>query len=305
MDRHLEGQAGQWVLHTPSVRRLILKAYDGSATDFDIEIFHRALTQRFKLTVEEAWAMEKSRPHFDLLHMKQGASEDLEQYYNRTLAVLIALHDSDGNKGTLTSLEVLLFWTAVERFVAGLSSRLLRLRLLEQQILHHARIPHKVYNMVKAEIKTMDLKAKIKAAKEKAKELKKKRTLATDEEEQQDNAKKQKKSLLLKLKLPTPTQNDEPRSRSDVGGRSLNLRDDDREATYTVASSKRLPPRPKSKPALGAKPTIEAKHSIEPQPAFKRRYPLRSQGSSGEWTWLGKGSVPKSNPVSKSKNASL
>ena len=157
----IEGQAGQWVLNTPSVNRLISQAYHGLATDSDIEFFHEALAQRFKLTAEEALAMRKSRPHFDLLNMKQGASENLEQYYNRTLAVLIALHDSDGNKGTLTSLEELLLWTAVDRFEAGLSSRVLRDRLLEQQILHHGRSPYKVYNMVKAEIRIMHLEAKI------------------------------------------------------------------------------------------------------------------------------------------------
>lgn len=45
IDRHLDGEADQWVLNTPSARALIYKGYMELATESDIEAFHGALTQ--------------------------------------------------------------------------------------------------------------------------------------------------------------------------------------------------------------------------------------------------------------------
>ena len=54
IDDHLEGEAAQWVLNTPSVSALICRGYGGLATESDVDAFHGALSDRFKTTVEKA-----------------------------------------------------------------------------------------------------------------------------------------------------------------------------------------------------------------------------------------------------------
>lgn len=85
----------------------------------NIEAFQTALTQRFKLTVEDFMVM-KSRPQFLLCCMNQLASENSEQYYSRNRNLSPALHGCDHDNDTLTPSEISLRSIAVANFVPGL-----------------------------------------------------------------------------------------------------------------------------------------------------------------------------------------
>lgn len=147
-------------LNTPSARALIYKGLMEVATP-NIEAFQTALTQRFKLTVENLMVM-KSRPQILLCCMNQLASENLEQYYSPNRDVLLALHGCDDDNDTPTPPEISLRSIAVTKFVPGLrndwprSCTSLKWRLLQQQMLHHTVSVHKALEMTEAEIKIMD-----------------------------------------------------------------------------------------------------------------------------------------------------
>lgn len=50
--------------------------------------------------------MRGPMPQYLLFHLEQGEEENLEQYYNRTLAVLSALHGRGEPNDTLTAREI-------------------------------------------------------------------------------------------------------------------------------------------------------------------------------------------------------
>ena len=101
VDRHLEGEAAQWVLKTPNVRALVYKGYMELATESDIETFIGALTQRFQLTDEEAKHKCEETPLYRLYRLEKGSRETLEEYYNRARLLLIELHGNDAENDAL------------------------------------------------------------------------------------------------------------------------------------------------------------------------------------------------------------
>ncbi len=185
IDRHLEGEAAQWVLNTPSVRALVYKGYMDLAIGSDIDAFYDALSERFKLTLEEAMAMTKSFPALGILGLEQRASETLEQFHVRARDLLLSLHGRDDNNDALTSQEVSLRCIVVALFVTGLrddSDRRLLLRMLQQQIVHPTRTLYDAFSMAKAESKKLDLEKESKdreqkEQKEKEQEQERKRKL--------------------------------------------------------------------------------------------------------------------------------
>ena len=195
IDRHLEGEAARWVLNTPSIRVLIYKGYMGLATESEIDAFCRALSDRFKLTEDEAHNLVRLTPLGRLAWLRQGSSEDLEQYYGRARDLLLAMHGRDGMNDALTPTEISLRAIAVWYFCVGISSKIsskmLRLRLCQQHICHHSVSLHQAFKMAEAEMKTMEEEAQSADGEEKEQEeKKKKRKLSTDSEEG-NNAKRQ------------------------------------------------------------------------------------------------------------------
>ena len=189
IDRHLEGEAARWVLNTPSIRVLIYKGYMGLATESEIDAFCRALSDRFKLTEDEAHNLLRLTPLGRLAGLGQGSSEDLEQYYGRARDLLLAMHGRDGMNDALTPSEISLRTIAVSVFCMGISSKMLRLRLYQQHIYHHSVSLHQAFKMAEAEMKTMEEEAQSADGEEKEQE-EKKRKLSTDSEEG-NNAKRQ------------------------------------------------------------------------------------------------------------------
>ena len=206
IDRHLEGEAAQWVLNTPSVRALVYKGYMDLATGSDIDAFHDALSERFKLTLEEVTAMKKPFPALDILGLEQRASEGLHQYYSRARDLLLSLHGRDDDNDALTSQEVSLRGIVVARFVTGLrddwptSDRRLLFRMLQQQIVHPTRTLYSAFRMAEVESKKLDL--------EKEQQEKEKESKDREQKEQQEREKEHEK----KRKLATKQQQSQPRS---------------------------------------------------------------------------------------------
>lgn len=192
IDRHLEGEAARWVLNTPSIRVLIYKGYMGLATESEIDAFCRALSDRFKLTEVEAHNLLRLTPLGRLARLRQGSSEDLEQYYGRARDILLAVHGRDGMNDALTPSEISLRTIAVSNFCMGISSKMLRLRLYQQHVYHHSVSLHQAFKMAEAEMKIMEEEAQSADDEEKEQEekKKKKRKLPTDSEEG-NNAKRQ------------------------------------------------------------------------------------------------------------------
>ena len=205
IDRHIEGEAAQWVLNTESVRVLIYREYLELATESDIEAFHGALTERFKLTEEEARDKFKAMPLVRLLKLRQRASEGLEEYHYRARLVLLDLHGDDGENDALTPLQQSLRSITVERFASDLrddwpsSGTRFGTRLLQQQILHDTVSLNEAFKMAEAVSKRMNPEREREDGKKKQQE-KKKRKLAP-ELEGPGHAKKQKPRLKLKFPL--------------------------------------------------------------------------------------------------------
>ena len=191
IDRHLEGQAAQWVLNTPRVWALIRKGFVNLATESDIEAFHQALSDRFKLNDEEAQDLKTSTPLGRLAEIYQGDDEGLEHYYKRARDYLLAMHGRDDESDGLMPLEASFRAIVVESFVLGLCSRSLQLCLLRQHVFHPTRTLHEAYRMAEAQMKVMEEREKEKEQEEKAK----KRKLATDDKEPA-NSKKQKLGMV-------------------------------------------------------------------------------------------------------------
>ena len=260
IDRHLEGEAAHWVLNTPNVRILIYKGYMELATEPDLEAFHEALTQRFKLKKEEHEAMRMSWPRYDLssLHQSVDASETLDDYYSRTRGLLIALHGRDDEYDTLTPPEITLRRIVIAQFVRNLrddwpaSKYYLQNRLYQQQVLDHRVSLPKAFKMAKAESKRMDLEMESK--------LERKRKLATDEKDP-DNVKKQKHTTTdSKIsEVPPPDQYSAVSSESNSDGECSDSGDEDGQGNVAAVPSKSPPSPPKSKPDLEAKPSVKGK----------------------------------------------
>ena len=199
IDRHLEGDAYQWMRNTGNVRALICKGYMNLATESDVETFRGALSERFKLTHKEGQEVYKAMPIAPLLRLKQRPSEDLEEYYNRVRQYFLNFHGDDGENGALAPSQKSLRSMVVSRFVDGLEFRWsparLKMRLKNQQIYHHSVSLHQAFKMAEAEIKIMNTE------KEKEKEKERKRKLPTDAKGP-DNAKKQKQKVVKSKLLP-------------------------------------------------------------------------------------------------------
>ena len=174
----------------------------GLATESEIDAFCRALSDRFKLTEDEAHNLLRLTPLGRLAGLRQGSSEDLEQYYECARDLLLAMHGRDGMNDALTPSEISLRTIAVSIFCIGISSKMLRLRLYQQHIYHHSVSLHQAFKMAEAEMKTMEEEAQSADGEEKEQEGKK-RKLSTDSEER-NNARRQ-KHMIVRLKLRTTT----------------------------------------------------------------------------------------------------
>lgn len=278
IDRHLEGDAYQWMRNTENVRALICKGYMNLATESDVETFRGALSERFKLTDKEAQEVYEEMPIVRLCRLKQGTSEDLEEYYNRVRLYFLEFHGDDGENGALAPSHKLVRSMVVSRFVSGLRTRWparLRMRLKSQQIYHHSVNLHQAFKMAEAEIKIMNTEQGREKSEEKERE--RKRKLVIDEKEQ-DNAKKQKQKVVIQ-ELPTATKDDESSSSSDPSGWSSNSGDDVGESlpadkawsSQRSPASAQLENTPKAKPTPELQwPKLEVVFTPYPQPTVKR-----------------------------------
>lgn len=277
IDRQLQGEADRWAKSTPSVRIAILKAYGEEATESDVEALYRAMTQRFQLTHEDVMAIRNSRPQTCLLYLKQAATDDLRQYYSRTMGILTDLHGRDGNISTLTPLEMSVHGFAVECFVVGLTHQPLCSWLLLQNVLHPTRTLLEVYEMAvrKARIMASENKSEQEDGKEKEKEQdsrekgqqERKHKLDT-ELESSASAKKQ----IVPLKVPTATQHEEASSKSNTGGEPSLSGNHTEGGNVGAVPSKRLPAPHKSKPTPTPKPRTQDQGQVS---SGGKRYPSR------------------------------
>ena len=159
LDRYLEGEAAKWVLNTPSVRALIYKGYMESATESDIDAFHRALSDHFKLTDREA-RDHIATPLQRLVTLRQQTGECLQSYYERARDVLLAIHGRDGESDALTPPEMSLRTLAVWLFARGLSSERLKDALYQQNIRHHTVSLHQAFKMAEAQLKSVEVETR-------------------------------------------------------------------------------------------------------------------------------------------------
>ena len=212
IDRHLKGEAAEWVLHTPSVRALIYKGFMDDATESDIDNFYGALSDRFKLTLEES---QNLRDTDSVIALRQGADESLEQYTGRFRDKFSMPCSRDAENDTLTSSEIAVRFAIIAQYTLGLYSKKLKEHLC-QQLLHHA-APNlsQVQTMAEAVTRIMEAGAKAEARKSREQESNdnKKRKLASQGEEMDSGEKK--KHRVVSLKTPRFKKEDTPSERTD------------------------------------------------------------------------------------------
>lgn len=156
--RELEGEALQWLKNTENMMVPIAKGFLGIATESDIDTFHTALRQRFKLGFPELTNWERS-PYWEVRRLEQHPSEQLEHYYERARDLLLVMHGHlrfNDAGGTLTPAEVALHAMVIDNFVQGLDRWISPTQLLEQQINHPKYTLHQVYKIIEGEIQIMD-----------------------------------------------------------------------------------------------------------------------------------------------------
>lgn len=277
IDHHLEGEAAQWMRNSPSVMALIYKGYMDIATEFDVDTFHGALCERFKLTDEEAKEVYEAAPIFRFLQLRQETSEDLANYYNRVrlhFHDFHDFHDDDRENDALTPPQQLLRSMAIYLFIRGLRSdwsfgRLLRL-LQKQHISHHSVSLYQAFKIVEAQMKIVDMEKKIEQSREKEQERKRK---DVNDEKAQDNAKNS-KHMIMNLKLSGPTQDDEFPASSDLNEGTLVPSDNEGEyfSPIKTSSSRRNPAMPELTSNLRSQPTLTCKAvSQPPQPRERQK----------------------------------
>ena len=264
IDRQLEGEADRWAKNTSSARIAILKAYGEEATESDVEALYQAITQRFQLANQDVVAIMNSRPQTRLLYLKQEATEDLTQYYSRAMGILIDLHGRDGNISTLTPLEMSVHGLAVECFVRGLAHQPLCTRLLLQNVLHPTRTLFEVYKLAVTEARIMasEKESEQEDGKEKEKEQESREKEQQQQQQQQERKHKldnntelenpdgAKKQIVTLKVVPTATQDDEARPKSNPGVESIHSGNDPEGGNIVAVPHKRPRAPPKSKPTI-------------------------------------------------------
>lgn len=213
IDRHLDGEAAKWVLNTPSVRVLIYRGYMDAATESDVDDFHRALSDHFKLTDKEIQDHFRATPWQGLMRLRQRTGEDLVHYYGRAQDLLLALHDRDAEKNgddALPAPEISLRDTVVCRFVLGLSGKKLKYSLYQQHVHHHTMTLHQAFKMAEAQLKIIHVATRSDERQEETQQQGgKKRKAPTDGEEADEETHK-----IVTLKVPTTAKGNESRERA-------------------------------------------------------------------------------------------
>ena len=146
LDFYLEGEAHIWVENTPAIRDIIYLSYIELATESDIDIFQRALRNRFKPTRQEAFAMHEANPSNRFLRLYQGKN-GLKQWFRKALDFLVSLNGCDGPNEILSQQEISLRDIVIRRFVIGLSSQRLQIWLLQQRIFELSISLHEAFRL--------------------------------------------------------------------------------------------------------------------------------------------------------------
>lgn len=202
LDRHLEGEAEDWVKNTSSVRALIYRGYMQKASESDVDDFHRALSDHFKLTDKEVQDHFEATPWQGLMKLRQRTGEELVRYYERAHNLLLSLHGRDAENDALPPPESSLRATVVCRFAAGLSGKKLKESLYQQHIHHHTVTLHQAFEMAEAQSKIMEVATRSDERQEKMQQQGGKKRKAPTNGEAADSVEEQRHKI-VRLKLPT------------------------------------------------------------------------------------------------------
>lgn len=121
---HLEGDAAFWADKNPLVRRICHPDHLEKATPEDVVEFRRLFLERWEDEVEEA-----TNPMNDIQNLRQEVGETLRDYYKRADSHL-KLTGAAEMPASATQLQTYVNDTVIERFVRGLASRALQVRLV-------------------------------------------------------------------------------------------------------------------------------------------------------------------------------
>ncbi|KAK0513883.1 hypothetical protein JMJ35_003605 [Cladonia borealis] len=125
IDGLLEGDAATWADHHPRVKYILRTGSLKQATRADVETFKKALIARFP-PVEVR--IDHSRPALNISSpiLFQEPNEDLDSYYQRTLALLYQRNGVDLAEAPLTEQEQNALKRTVMSYIAGLNDREIR-----------------------------------------------------------------------------------------------------------------------------------------------------------------------------------
>lgn len=208
LDRHLEGEAEDKVKNTSSMRALIYRGYMQEAAESDVEDFHRALSDHFKLTSKEVQDHFKAIPWKSLMKLQQRTGEDLVHYYGRAQNLSLVLHGRDAKNDALPPSQISLRATVVCRFVAGLSGNKLKESLYQQHIHHHTVTLHQAFEMAEAQLKIMEVATRSDECPGKMQQQGGKKRKAPTNGEEADSVEEQRHTV-VKPKLPTTAKGNE------------------------------------------------------------------------------------------------
>ena len=210
LDRHLEGEAEDWVKNTSSVRALVYRGYMQKASESDVDDFHQALGNQFKLTDKEVQDHFEATPWQGLMKLRQEAGEELVRYYGRAHKLLLALHGRDAEYDALPPPKSSLRATVVCRFTAGLSGKKLKESLYQQHIYHHTVTLHQAFEMAEAQLKIMKVATQSDERQEKMQQQGGKKRKAPTDAEEADSVEEQGHNI-VKLKLLTTAKGNKSR----------------------------------------------------------------------------------------------
>ena len=224
IDRHLEGEAAEWVKNTRNVRTLIYRGYVGDATESDIDAFYGALSDRFKHALEEP---PNLRGWVSLIALRQGAGESIEQYTGRFRNTFPMPWTRDAKSDTLTSSEMAVRIAIIAQYTLGLYGKKLRDHLCEQFFFHPTPSMNQAQKMAEAATRMIAAEEKIEAtriieAEEKAEARKsteqesnesKKRKLAPHGEEMENG--ENKKHKIVSSNMPRSAKEDGSSGQAD------------------------------------------------------------------------------------------
>ena len=125
IDGLLEGDAATWADHHPRVKYILRTGSLKKATRADVETFKKALIARFP-PVEVT--IDHSRPALKISSpiLMQAPNEDLDSYYQRTLALLYQRNGVDLAEAPLTEQEQDALRRTINSYIAGLNDREIR-----------------------------------------------------------------------------------------------------------------------------------------------------------------------------------